>query len=254
LAAPDEGLDLGAVIKASQVVSGEIVLDRLIESLMTIVLKDAGAQRGLLILLQGDTPRIEAEGRSDQRTVEVTVGREAVTPAKMPESLLHYVIRTGQSVILDDAWAQDPTDVYIRQKRARSVLCLPFVKQAKLIGVLYLENNLVSHVFTPAWISILELLASQAAISLENARLYSELLMSEERRRNLFESVPVGVSMVGLHRRYVAANPAFQRMTGYTEAELFRRLTTQHRKKIFDIYAAMPSSWNTPRIADRTAS
>jgi PAS domain S-box-containing protein len=218
--APAERLDLGAVIKASQAVSGEIVLDRLIESLMTIVLKDAGAQRGLLILLQGDTPRIEAEGRSDQRRVEVNVGREAVTPTKMPESLLHYVIRTGQSVILDDAWAQDPTDVYIRQKRARSVLCLPFVKQAKLIGVLYLENNLVSHVFTPARVSILELLASQAAISLENARLYSELLMSEERWRNLFESVPVGVSMVGLHRRYVAANPAFQRMTGYSEAEL----------------------------------
>ena len=140
----------------------------------------------------------------------------------MPESILHYVIRIGQSVILDDAFAQDPfsADDYIRQKRARSVLCLPLVKQAKLIGVLYLENNLASHVFTPARISILELLASQAAISLENARLYGELMMSEERWRNLFESVPVGVSMIGLDRRYVAVNPAFQRMTGYTEAEL----------------------------------
>jgi PAS domain S-box-containing protein len=97
---------------------------------------------------------------------------------------------------------------------------LPLVKQAKLIGVLYLENNLASRVFTPARISMLELLASQAAISLENARLYSELMMSEERWRNLFESVPVGVSMIGLDRRYVAVNPAFQKMTGYTEAEL----------------------------------
>jgi PAS domain S-box-containing protein len=98
------------------------------------------------------------------------------------------------------------------------------VKQAKLIGVLYLENNLATHVFTPARRSLLELLASQAAISLENARLYGELTMSEERWRNLFEGVPVGVSMVGLNRRYVAANPAFQRMTGYSEAEL-RNLT-----------------------------
>jgi PAS domain S-box-containing protein len=99
-------------------------------------------------------------------------------------------------------------------------MCLPLVKQTQLIGALYLENNLTSHAFTPARTSLLELLASQAAISLENARLYGELMMSEERWRKLFESVPVGVNLVGPHRRYVAANPAFQRMTGYSEAEL----------------------------------
>jgi PAS domain S-box-containing protein len=219
-------LDVGSVISAAQAVSGEIVLDRLIETLMAIALRNAGAQRGLLILLQGDTPRIEAEGKADQKTVNVAVRREAVTQADIPESLLHYVVRTRQSVILDDAFAQEPfsMDEYVREKRVRSVLCLPLVKQAKLIGVLYLENNLASRVFTPARISILELLASQAAISLENARLYGELTMSEERWRNLFESVPVGVNMVGSHRRYVAANSAFQRMTGYSEAEL-RSLT-----------------------------
>jgi PAS domain S-box-containing protein len=215
-------LDVGSVITAAQAVSGEIVLDRLIETLMTIALRNAGAQRGLLILLQGETLRIEAEGRADQKTVKVAVRREAVTQADIPESLLHYVVRTRQSVILDDALAQEPfsMDEYVREKRVRSVLCLPLVKQAKLIGVLYLENNLASRVFTPARISILELLASQAAISLENARLYGELTTSEERWRNLFESVPVGVNMVGLDQRYVAANSAFQRMTGYSEAEL----------------------------------
>ena len=219
-----EQLDVGAVITAAQAVSGEIVLDRLIETLMTIALKNAGAQRGLLILLEGDRPRIEAEGRADQKAVKVTVRREDVTQADIPESLLHYVVRTRQSVILDDALAQDPfsTDDYIRKKHARSVLCLPLLKQAKLIGVLYLENNLASHVFTPARISLLELLASQAAISLENARLYGELTLSEERWRKLFESVPVGVVLVGSDRRYVAANPAFQKMTGYSEAELLR--------------------------------
>jgi PAS domain S-box-containing protein len=221
-----ERLDVEAAVKASQAVSGEIVLDRLIEILMTIALEHAGAQRGLLILLHGDSPRIEAEARTDQKTVEVTIRQEALTTAKMPQSLLHTVIRVRRTVILDDALAQDPfsTDEYIREKRARSVLCLPLVKQAKLIGVLYLENNLASRVFTPARISMLELLASQAAISLENARLYGELTMSEERWRNLFESVPVGVYLIGLHRRYVAANPAFRRMIGYSEAEL-RSLT-----------------------------
>ena len=221
-----EQLDVGAAVKASQAVSGEIVLDRLMKILMTIALEHAGAQRGLLILLHGDTLRIEAEARTDQKTVEVTIRQEALTAAEMPQSLLHTVIRMRHSVILDDASAEDAfsADDYIREKRARSVLCLPLVKQAKLIGVLYLENNLASRVFTPARISMLELLASQAAISLENARLYGELTTSEERWRNLFESVPVGVSMIGLDQRYIATNPAYQRMMGYSEAEL-RSLT-----------------------------
>src|SRR6202020_1551391 len=193
---------------------------------MRIAIEHAGAERGLLVLLRGDAMQVEAKARTNEKMVEVTVRQEAVAPAEIPESLLHTVIRTRQSVILDDASAENPfsADDYIREKRARSVLCLPLVKQTKLIGVLYLENNLASHVFTPARISLLELLASQAAISLENARLYGELTMSEERWRKLFESVPVGVAMVDSRRRYVAANPAFQRMTGYSEAEL-RRLS-----------------------------
>jgi PAS domain S-box-containing protein len=226
IGAPLEQLDVGAVIKASQAVSSEIVIDRLIETLMRIAIEHAGAERGLLVLVRGDAMQIEAKARTDEKMVEVTVRQEAVTPTEIPESLLHTVIRMRQSVILDDASAENPfsADDYIREKRARSILCLPLVKQTQLIGVLYLENNLASHVFTPARISLLELLASQAAISLENARLYGELTVSEERWRKFFESVPVGVSMVGLNGRYVAANPAFQRMTGYSEAEL-RTLT-----------------------------
>jgi PAS domain S-box-containing protein len=169
---------------------------------------------------------IEAAATADQNSVMVTVRREVVRPAAAPESLLNTVIRMRQGAILEDAWAQNPfsTDPYILEKRARSVLCLPLLKQTRQIGVLHLENNLASHVFTPARISLLELLASQAAISLENARLYGELTMSEARWRKLFESVPVGVVMTDLNQRYVAANPAFQRMTGYSETEL-RRLS-----------------------------
>ena len=222
IGAPAEQLDIGAVIKASQAVSGEILLDRLIETLMRIALEHAGAQRGLLILMRRETPQIEAEATTEQKMVVVTVRQEVVTQALLPESLLHTVIRTRQSVILDDAAVQGPfsADDYIREKRARSILCIPLVKQTQLLGVLYLENNLTSHVFTAARISLVELLASQAAISLENAHLYGELMASEERWRKLFESVPVGVNLVGSHRRYVAANLAFQRMTGYSEAEL----------------------------------
>ena len=189
--APVELLDLGSVIKASQAVSGEIVLDRLIETLMTLALEQAGAGRGLLILLRGDTPQIEAEARTDRKTVEVTLRQETVTPAELPESLLHTVIRTRDSVILDDASAPNPfsADEYIRQKHARSILCLPLVKQTKLIGVLYLENNLTPHVFTPARLAVLKLLASQAAISLENARLYTDLRQENSDRKRAEEQL-----------------------------------------------------------------
>ena len=128
IGAPAEQLDVGAVIKASQAVSGEIVLDRLIETLMTIALEHAGAQRGLLVLMQGDTPHIEAEATTDQKSVVVTVRQEAVTPAAVPESLLNTVIRMRQSVILDDAWAQNPfsADPYIRREaRSFSTLLAP---------------------------------------------------------------------------------------------------------------------------------
>ncbi len=179
--APVEHLDIGSVVKASQAVSGEIVLDRLIETLMTLALEQAGAGRGLLFLRRSDTLQIEAEARTDRKTVEVTLRQETVTPAELPESLLHTVIRTRESVILDDASAPNPfsADEYLRRKRARSVLGLPLVKQAQLIGVLYLENNLTPQVFTPARLAVLKLLASQAAISLENARLYTDLRRSE---------------------------------------------------------------------------
>src|SRR5208282_1118550 len=189
--APVEQLDIGAVVKASQAVSGEIVLDRLIETLMTIALEHAGAERGLLILLRGDTLQIEAEARIERKAVEVTLRQETVTPAELPESLLHTVIRTQESVILDDASAQNPfsADEYIRQKRARSVLCLPLVKQTKLIGLLYLENNLTPHVFTPARLAVLKLLASQAAISLENAHLYTDLRQENSERKRAEEQL-----------------------------------------------------------------
>jgi PAS domain S-box-containing protein len=136
--------------------------------------------------------------------------------------VLHYVIRTRESVIVDDALAQNPfsADEYICQKCARSVLCLPLVKQAKLMGVLYLENNLASHVFTPARISVLEMLASQAAISLENARLYNDLLEREARIRRLVDSNIIGVMIWDFQGRIIEANQAILDMLGYSHEEL----------------------------------
>jgi len=178
---PLEQLDLATVLKASQALSGEILLERLIEKLMVSAIEHAGAERALLILMRDDEPRIEAEARLNRDRLAVDLRQAAVASGELPESLLRYVIRTHQSVILEDASAPSPfsADRYIANRRSRSVLCLPLLKQASLKGVLYLENNLSPRVFTPARMEVLELLASQAAISLENARLYADLRRSE---------------------------------------------------------------------------
>ena len=174
-------LDIETVVKASQALSSEIVLPRLIEKLMRFVVEHAGAERGLLILFRGDDPQIEAEATSGRSRIEVDIRQAAPMQSDLPLSALHYVIRTRERVVLDDASVGNmySEDGYVRANRAKSLLCLPIVKQTKLIGALYLENNLTPHAFTSDRLALLEMLASQAAISLENASLYSGLQRSE---------------------------------------------------------------------------
>jgi PAS domain S-box-containing protein len=222
IGAPVEHLDLANVIKVSQAVSSEIVLEMLIDRLMRTAIEQAGAERGLLIASRGAEQWIEAEATTGGDTIVVELRDQPVTAAVLPESMLHYVVRTRVSVILDDAAAQSPfvADPYLRQRQARSILCVPLVKQSKLIGVLYLENNLASHVFTPARISVLELLASQAAISLENARLYNDLQEREARIRRLVDSNIVGIVIWNVRGRIIEANQAFLDMVGYAREDL----------------------------------
>ena len=175
--APMEHLDLATVIKMSQAVSGEILLEKLIETLLKTAVEQAGAERGLLVLPDGEQYRIEAEIGPGAYQVDVRLRQAPVSSSELPESLLRYVIRSQEKVILDDAATHTlfSEDEYLRQRHPKSVLCLPLLKQSKLISVLYLENNLAPRVFTPKRVAMLELLASQAAISLDHARLYSEL-------------------------------------------------------------------------------
>src|SRR4029077_2547167 len=203
-----EHLDLATVIKVSQAVSGEIVLEKLIDTLMPTAIEHAGAERGLLILPRGVEQRIEAEATTSEDTIIVRLGKASVAEAVVPESIIHYVVRTQDSVILDDASAQHPfsADAYIRQQHARSILCLPLIKQAKLIGLLYLENNLTPNVFTPTRIAMLKLLASQAAISLENTRLYRDLEEREARIGRLFDANIVGIFICNLEGEIIEAN------------------------------------------------
>ena len=179
--APLGQLDLATVLKMSQTVSGEIDHDRLIEKLMILAVEYAGAGRGLLILQKGDAPRIEAVATTGRDFVTVRLRQSSTMSAELPEFILRYVIRTKDSVILDDASAPNEfsADTYIKNGSVRSILCLPLVEQAKLVGVLYLENNLTPGAFTPSRIAVLKLLASQAAISLESARLNIDLRQAQ---------------------------------------------------------------------------
>jgi PAS domain S-box-containing protein len=222
MGAPVEHLDLATVIKVSQAVSGEMVLDKLLDTLMRTALEQAGAERGLLILSPGAEPRIAAEAAVAGDTVVVRLPGEPASPQALPQSVLQYVLRTRQSVILDDAEAQPQfsDDAYVRQQHARSVACVPLINQGRLTGALYLENNLTPRVFVPTRITMLKLLASQAAISLENTRLYRDHEQREAKIRRLVDANIIGIVVVDLEGRILEANDAFLGIVGYDRDDL----------------------------------
>jgi len=222
IATPIEVLDLSTVIKVSQAVSGEMVLEKLIDRIMHVAIEHAGAERGLLIFPRGHELQIEAEATTLGDDVTVYVRDASVAGVGLPESLVRFVTRTHESVILDDASSQNgfSTDPYILQHHTRSILCLPLINQAKLTGVLYLENNLASHVFTPERITVLKVLASQAAISLENTRLHRDLEEREAKIRRLVDADVLGIFFWNLEGGIVGANEAFLRMVEYSREDL----------------------------------
>src|SRR5262249_27027325 len=149
--------------------------------------------------------------------VKVELRQASLTAADLPESVFRYALRTKESVLLHDASAQNSfsADDYVREHRARSLLCLPILKQARLLGMLYLENNLTPHAFTPSGVAIHTLLASEAAISRKTARLYRDLTERESRIRRLVDANIIGIIIWDLQGRILEANDAFLRMVGY---------------------------------------
>ncbi|MCP9626377.1 AAA family ATPase [Rhodopseudomonas palustris] len=168
-----DSFDLATVVKTSEAVSNEPGVSRLMETLMTLVIEHAGAQRGLLIIPQADELRVRAEARTSQEGIRVSLRDESVSAAELPITIVNVVTRTGEAVMLDDARASGAfvDDFYIASVQCRSVLCLPLIKRTKLVGIIFLENNLAAGIFTPAKLTVLKLLASQAAMSLKNALL-----------------------------------------------------------------------------------
>lgn len=173
-----DALDMATVLKASQAISSEIVLDCLLDTFIQITIENAGAQRGVFLVKQGEDWIIRAEKQveqSDQATGRSP--RKPISQKEIPVSIVHYVANTHESLILDDACEVSTffADQYILVAKPRSILCFPILKQEQLISILYLENRLATGVFTQDRCELLKVLMAQLAISIENAQLYTNL-------------------------------------------------------------------------------
>jgi len=242
-------LDMESVMKASHILSEEIVLSSLLKKMMRVLIENAGATRGLFILEKEGQWAVEAEGTIDTAEVIISQVIQLEKSEQVPISLINYISRTQENVVLSNPVKQGgfTQDAYIRKRRPKSILGLPLLNHGTLIGILYLENNLTADTFTDERLHMINLLAFQAGISLRNARLFEEkqkyaeeltdeiferrqveekLNISNKRYQNLFQNAPVplweedftGVfkyidehraKSIHNFREYIDANPSF---------------------------------------------
>jgi two-component sensor histidine kinase len=170
-------IDLTTVMRASQAISEEIVLDKLLQEILKIAIQNAGASKGFLILQKDDNMFIEAEGFSDTEEVEILQSIPIESSKDLSTGIVNYVRRTKETVVLENASEKGLfiSDPHVVDNRTKSILCSPVVKQKELIGILYLENDLLTNAFTQDRLEVLSILAAQAAISIENAKLYKDV-------------------------------------------------------------------------------
>jgi PAS domain S-box-containing protein len=204
-----------------------MVQEQLIDTLLRAAIEETGAQRGLLILSRSGEHRVAAEALRRSRRIVVRLRDEVADESVLPTSVLHYVLDTRESVVIDDAPTRTrfAADRHVRQFNAQSILCLPLLNQgklnrAKLVGVLLLESDSASGVFTPARIRTLKLVASLAASALENSRLYGDLREREAKIRRLVDANIIGIYIVDIRGPILESNDAYLRMVGYQRADL----------------------------------
>jgi PAS domain S-box-containing protein len=221
-------LDLHTMLKASQEIAGDLELESLLAKMMGLVIKNAGAEKGLLIMEEEGQWRIVAEGDVESKATLVQEPQDLGASEVVSQGIVNYVIRTRKSVVLTDAahdgdFTHDPT---IQHRQSKSVLCTPLINQRRLSGILYLENHLAAGAFTFQRVELLNLLSSQMALALDNATLYSsletrlaELSESEAKFRNLVDNSLVGVFNSTLDGQFLFVNEALVRMYDYDSAE-----------------------------------
>jgi PAS domain S-box-containing protein len=215
-------LDLGSVIKASQVLSGEILLESLLERLMQVSLENAGAHSASLILIQDNKFIVEISTWYKGTTIEHRLDSVLLEDSRhLPVSVIQYVTRTQEDLVLNDALNEDifTQDEYIVREQPKSILCIPIQSKSHLIGVLYLENLQVTHAFTQGRIAILKLLASQSAIAIENAKLYQQLNESRNKYLSLYHNAMEGIYEIDPNGILINTNPAAAQLLGFDSPE-----------------------------------
>jgi PAS domain S-box-containing protein len=224
-------------MKASQAISGEIMLDKLMSSLMKILMESAGAQRGYLILSSQGKLLIEAEGKIDDNPVTVLQSIEVENCQELSSAIVNYVARTQESVVLDDAVrsGQFTNDPYIQKHQPKSILCVPLINQAQIISIVYLENNLTAGAFTPERVELLKVLSGQAAISIQNSKLYTEVRESENRLAQFLEAIPVGVSVLDASGKFYYSNRAAIQLLG---KGVIPNVTSEQIPEVYQLYKA----------------
>lgn len=231
-------LDLYTVIKASQTIAGEIELNHLLKQMLQIAIENAGAQHGALILNHSGTWFIEAQ-LSSSGDITVLHSLDVNASTDVSAEIVYRVINMGESIVLEDA-SKSGDFKYIpsvSQRNVKSVLCTPLINQAKLSGILYLENNLISSAFTEDRLKVISLLTTQMALSLENAKLYEQaqqeirerkqiekaLQESEDRFRTIFESVNEAILIHDpISGNILDVNHTMCKMYGYTREEALK--------------------------------
>jgi predicted ATPase len=179
---PVESLDYGALIKASQAISGEVLQPRVLERLLQTIMEHTAAQRGVLLLEQRGELVVAAHADVDEPQVQLVADETIENTERVSRSIVRYAARLDKTVVLPEA-SQDATfgrDPYVQAQRARSVLCTPITYQTKLLGLIYLENNRVGHAFTAVRLEMVKLLAAQAGISIANARFHALQLEAQQ--------------------------------------------------------------------------
>ncbi|MEG4485236.1 AAA family ATPase [Microcoleus sp. D2_18a_B4] len=230
-------LDITTVMKASQAISGEILLDKLLSKLMKILMESAGAQRGYLILSSQGKLLIEAEGTINSQQVTVLQSISVENCQELSSAIINYVARTQESVVLDDAVreGQFTNDPYIQKHQPKSILCVPLINQSQIISIVYLENNLTAGAFTPERLELLKVLSGQAAISIQNSKLYTEVRESENRLAQFLEAIPVGVSVLDASGKFYYSNRVAIQLLG---KGVIPQVASEQIPEVYQVYQA----------------
>ncbi|MBA4396781.1 MAG: serine/threonine-protein kinase PknK [Syntrophus sp. (in: bacteria)] len=228
-------LDMATIMKASQAVSGEIDLEKLLGALMRFVMENTGAERGSLILCSEGDLSLAAQGEAMTDEVRILPSIPIEQAVDTSAAIVHYVARTREFVVLNDALRDGIfiNDPYVASRRPRSLFCGPIIHKQRLVSILYLESRLIPGVFSPNRLEIIRMLTSQMAVSIDNARLYERLKKAEGKYRRIFENAVEGIYQTTVGGQFISVNPAMANILGYDSPEDLTAHVTDIGKQLY---------------------